>query len=58
MQQFLAGYLVNAAWQIPVVAFCALLVSRFGGLSPSARNRLWLIFLAIAAVLPALPLAV
>ncbi|HLZ76497.1 M56 family metallopeptidase [Phenylobacterium sp.] len=57
MQQLLAGYLVNAAWQIPVVAFCAFLVSRFGGLSPQARNRLWLLFLGIAAVLPAVSLA-
>jgi beta-lactamase regulating signal transducer with metallopeptidase domain len=56
MQQLLAGYLINAAWQIPVVALCALLVSRFGGLSPQARNRLWLLFLGIAAILPAVSL--
>ena len=47
MQQVLTGYLVNAAWQAPVVAFCALIVARFGGLSPQSRNRLWLGFLAI-----------
>ncbi|HZZ69110.1 MAG TPA: M56 family metallopeptidase [Phenylobacterium sp.] len=57
MQQLLASYLLNAAWQIPVVALCAFLVSRFGGLSPRARNRLWLSFLAIAAVLPAVSLS-
>jgi beta-lactamase regulating signal transducer with metallopeptidase domain len=57
MQQLLASYLLNAAWQVPVVALCALLVSRFGGLSPRARNRLWLSFLAIAAVLPAVSLS-
>ncbi len=57
MRELLAGYLVNAAWQIPVVALCALLVSRFGSLSPQARNRLWLLFLGIAAVLPAVSLA-
>ena len=57
MQQLLAGYLINAAWQVPVVALCALLVSRFGGLSPSARNRLWLLFLGFAAILPAVSLA-
>jgi beta-lactamase regulating signal transducer with metallopeptidase domain len=56
MQQLLAGYLVNAAWQIPVVALCALLVSRFGGFTPQGRNRLWLLFLGIAAVLPAVSL--
>jgi beta-lactamase regulating signal transducer with metallopeptidase domain len=56
MQQLFAGYLINAAWQIPVVALCALLVSRFGGLSPQARNRLWLLFLGIAAILPAVSL--
>jgi len=55
MQQVLAAYLVNAAWQAPVVAFCALLVARFGGLSPGARNRLWLMALAVATVLPAVP---
>ncbi|MGZ6016089.1 MAG: M56 family metallopeptidase, partial [Phenylobacterium sp.] len=57
MEQLLAGYLINAAWQIPVVALCAVLVSRFGSLSPQARNRLWLLFLAIAAILPAVSLA-
>ncbi|HEX3888367.1 MAG TPA: M56 family metallopeptidase [Phenylobacterium sp.] len=57
MQQLLASYLLNAAWQVPVVALCAFLVSRFGGLSPRARNRLWLSFLAIAAVLPAVSLS-
>ena len=57
MQQLLAGYLINAAWQAPVVALCAFLVSRFGGFSPSARNRVWLLFLGVAVVLPAVSLA-
>ena len=57
MQQVFASYLLNAVWQIPVVAVCALIVSRFGGLSPRARSRLWLTFLALAAILPAAPLA-
>ena len=57
MRELLAGYLINAAWQIPVVALCGLLVSRFGGLSHGARNRLWLMFLGLAAVLPAVSLA-
>jgi beta-lactamase regulating signal transducer with metallopeptidase domain len=56
MQDAFVSYLVNAAWQIPVVALCAILVSRFAGLSPRARNRLWLGFLAVAAILPAVSL--
>ncbi|MGZ6019638.1 MAG: M56 family metallopeptidase [Phenylobacterium sp.] len=56
MRELLAGYLVNAAWQIPVVALCALLVSRFSGLAPGSRNRAWLLFLGLAAVLPAVSL--
>jgi len=56
MQDFLAGYLINAAWQAPVVAFCAYLAARFGGLGPRARNRLWLAALAVATLLPAVSL--
>ncbi|MFI4965271.1 MAG: M56 family metallopeptidase [Caulobacterales bacterium] len=56
MQQLLAGYVLNAAWQAPVVALCALAISRFAGLSPAARNNLWLSFLGAAAVLPAISL--
>jgi beta-lactamase regulating signal transducer with metallopeptidase domain len=56
MQETLAGYLLNAAWQAPVVALCALIVTRFGGLSPQARNRVWLGFLAMAVILPAVAL--
>lgn len=57
MQQILVAYLLNAAWQISIVAICAFLVSRFAGLSPQGRSRLWLMFLAAAAILPAVPLA-
>ena len=42
MQETIAGYLVNAAWQAPVVALCALVVTRFGGLGARGRNRVWL----------------
>jgi beta-lactamase regulating signal transducer with metallopeptidase domain len=56
MQQVLASYLVNAAWQVPLVAICALAISRFAGLSPRAHNHLWLAFLGTAAILPALSL--
>jgi beta-lactamase regulating signal transducer with metallopeptidase domain len=54
--QTLASYLVNAAWQAPVVALCAFLVARFAGLSPQARNRVWLGFLAVAVILPGVAL--
>ena len=56
MQQALASYLVNAAWQAPVVTACALIITRFGGLSAPARNRVWLGFLAMAVILPAVAL--
>jgi len=56
MRELLAVYLVNAAWQAPVVAVTALLTSRFAGFAPAARHRLWLAFLAAAVVLPALSL--
>jgi beta-lactamase regulating signal transducer with metallopeptidase domain len=56
LREFLAAYLVNAAWQAPVVAFCAFLAARFGGLSAGARNRLWLAALVAATVLPAISL--
>jgi beta-lactamase regulating signal transducer with metallopeptidase domain len=57
LQQVFASYLLNAAWQIPVVAVCALGVSRFAGLSARARNGLWLMALAAAVILPAVSLA-
>jgi len=57
MQQMLVAYLLNAAWQISIVALCAFLVSRLAGLTPQGRSRMWLMFLAAAAILPAIPLA-
>jgi len=57
MQQMLVAYLLNAAWQISIVAACAFLVSRLAGLTPQGRSRMWLMFLAAAAILPAVPLA-
>ena len=56
IRELVAAYLVNAAWQAPVVALCALLAARFAGLGPSARHRMWLMFLAAAVVLPAVSL--
>ena len=57
MQEAFATYLLNAVWQAPVVAVCALMISRFAGLSPQARSSLWLTFLVLAVALPATPLA-
>jgi beta-lactamase regulating signal transducer with metallopeptidase domain len=56
IQETFAAYLLNAAWQAPVVALCALIVTRFAGLSAQARNRVWLGFLAMAVILPAVAL--
>ena len=55
MQQALVGYLINAAWQAPLVMAGAMIVARFGGLAPRARNLAWLAFLVMAVVSPALP---
>jgi beta-lactamase regulating signal transducer with metallopeptidase domain len=56
MAQLMAAYLVNAAWQVPLVALVAWAAARCAGLAPAARHRLWLAFLAAAVVLPAIPL--
>jgi beta-lactamase regulating signal transducer with metallopeptidase domain len=56
MQQTLVEYLINAAWQVPLVAVGAMVVTRVGGLAPRARNLVWLAFLAMAVVSPALSL--
>lgn len=53
MRDLLVAYLLNAAWQIPLAAIGAPLVCRFAGLTPKARNRVWLGFLLAAALLPA-----
>jgi len=54
MQQLLVEYLINAAWQVPLVALGAAIVSR-AGLAPRDRNLVWLAFLAMAVLSPALP---
>lgn len=56
MRELIAAYLLNAAWQVPLVAFCAWTLCRFAALGPAAAARLWLAFLAGAAVLPAVAL--
>jgi beta-lactamase regulating signal transducer with metallopeptidase domain len=53
MRDLLVAYLLNAAWQIPLAAIGAPLVCRFAGLTPRARNRVWLGFLLAATLLPA-----
>ncbi|HEX3366152.1 M56 family metallopeptidase [Phenylobacterium sp.] len=53
MRDLLVAYLLNAAWQIPLAAIGAPLVCRFAGLTPKARNRVWLGFLLAATLLPA-----
>ena len=53
MRELLVAYLLNAAWQIPLAAVGAPLVCRFAGLTPKARNRVWLGFLLAATLLPA-----
>jgi beta-lactamase regulating signal transducer with metallopeptidase domain len=58
MQHALVEYLINAAWQVPLVAVGAALVAHIAGLSPRGRNAAWLGFLAMAVVLPALPLGI
>ncbi|THD52092.1 M56 family metallopeptidase [Phenylobacterium sp.] len=54
MRELLVAYLLNAAWQIPLAAIGAPLVCRFAGLTPKARNRVWLGFLLAGALAPAL----
>ena len=58
MPSMLVEYLINAAWQVPLVMVGALVVSRWGGLTPAARNLAWLGFLAMAVISPALPIEV
>ena len=56
MHQILVEYLLNAAWQVPLVAAGAVIVFRFGDLAPRVRNLASLAFLVMAVVSPALPL--
>jgi beta-lactamase regulating signal transducer with metallopeptidase domain len=48
----LLGYLVNAAWQAPLLAAGAWTLTRVGQLAPRGRNRVWLACLALTVVLP------
>jgi beta-lactamase regulating signal transducer with metallopeptidase domain len=54
MREFILGYLLNAAWEAPLIAAGGLLLLRFGRLD--ARERCWMGigFLMLAVMLPAL----
>ena len=54
MGDFILGYLLNAAWEAPLIAIAAILLLRFARLD--ARERCWLGigFLALTVTLPAL----
>ncbi|HEY2177017.1 MAG TPA: M56 family metallopeptidase [Caulobacteraceae bacterium] len=55
MPHALIDYLVNAVWQVPLVAIGAAILSRVGGFGPRAQHAIWLAALAIATCLPLLP---
>ncbi|MGH7023977.1 MAG: M56 family metallopeptidase, partial [Caulobacteraceae bacterium] len=57
MTDVLLAYVVNAVWQIPLVAIGAAAASRVGGLGPRGRHFLWIGALVLAVLLPALPAA-
>ena len=54
MQHFLLGYLLNAAWQIPLIALGGMVFSRAAKLAPREACWAWIGLLALAVVLPAL----
>jgi beta-lactamase regulating signal transducer with metallopeptidase domain len=56
MQHALVEYLVNAAWQIPLMAAAAMVLCAIAGLTPRGQNRAWLVFLIAAVAQPAFPI--
>jgi len=51
---WMVDYLLNSAWQTPLVLLVALIAARFvARLSPAALHRTWVTALALATVLPA-----
>jgi beta-lactamase regulating signal transducer with metallopeptidase domain len=52
MEQALAEYLINALWQLPVLAAGAWLFIRLARPSPRIQHRMWLGVLALALLLP------
>ena len=57
MSELILTYVVNAAWQIPLAAAAAALLTGVGGLGPRGRHLVWVAALALAVILPALPVA-
>ena len=54
--KWVAGYLINSAWQIPVLALCAAgLVKATARSGARLHYRLWVGCLGLALVLPAVP---
>ncbi|HEY1881393.1 MAG TPA: M56 family metallopeptidase, partial [Caulobacteraceae bacterium] len=53
----LIDYLVNAVWQIPLIAIGAAVLSRFGRLGPAERHRVWIAAMVLAVAVPLLPAA-
>ncbi len=52
MEQALAEYVVNALWQLPVLAAGAWLFVRLARPSPGMQHGIWLAVLALAVLLP------
>ena len=57
MDQILIDYVVNAVWQIPLVAIAAAFFARVGRVGPGGRHIVWIAALVLAVILPALPAA-
>ena len=52
MERALAEYVVNALWQLPVLAAGAWLFVRLARPSPRVQHGIWLAVLALAVLLP------
>ncbi|HXV00548.1 MAG TPA: M56 family metallopeptidase [Caulobacteraceae bacterium] len=55
MPHALIDYLVNAVWQVPLVAIGAAILVRIGGFGPRIQHAIWLGALGLAVSLPLLP---
>ena len=52
MEQILMEYIVNAAWQIPLLTAAAWLFLRLGKFGPQTQHCIWLAVLVLAVGLP------
>jgi beta-lactamase regulating signal transducer with metallopeptidase domain len=52
MEQALAEYIVNAVWQVPLLAGGAWLLLRIARPGPQSQHRVWLAVLALCLLLP------